>query len=257
MKIYLLDLGYMELDANVIIANTTKATMSNPHIPAQWVKIPIIAAVIITDDDKIILYDCGSNYAAMNGYWTHSLTESAPFYHTPEQKIRKQLALCGLTPENIDTLILSHMHLDHMGNVELFKNCKIIMVYQTNDPDKHGFYIKSEVTCDVNEYQLIKDDYFLYPGIELIRLPGHSAGMLDVKLCTKNNGTILLVQDACYSAKNFGPPIQPSGFAYDYNAYFSSIEKIHAIVRRENAMTIFGHDMEQFMSLKRAPEFYD
>jgi len=57
-----------------------------------------------------------------------------------EQEIVAGLAAKGLKPEDIDTVVLTHLHFDHIGNTELFKNARFIqraspgtVVYGDND----------------------------------------------------------------------------------------------------------------------------
>ena len=43
-----------------------------------------------------------------------------------EKELLKDLAQLNLKPEDINTLIITHSHWDHIGNNDLFKNAKII-----------------------------------------------------------------------------------------------------------------------------------
>jgi glyoxylase-like metal-dependent hydrolase (beta-lactamase superfamily II) len=269
MKLYLLDLGYMELDMNFVVANTTFATADNLNVTSKWGRIPMVSALIITDDGKKIIYDCGSNYDGMNGYWRELTVKMSPFYYKPEQKLNYQLGLCGVKASEIDTLIISHMHLDHIGNIELFKDAQVIvdrkefahalsMVHASMNVNEQGFYVKQEVTAEVRKYTLVDGDTYICEGLEVISLPGHSAGVLGLKVYLPNTGLVIMSQDACYTAANYGPPSVVSGVAYDTKAYFESLEKLRQISAREKAsMIVFGHDINQFNSLKRAPEYYD
>jgi len=105
---------------------------------------------------------------------------------------------------------------------------------------------------------LVDGDTYICDGLEVISLPGHCACVLGLKIYLPNTGLVVLTQDACYTAANYGPPATASGVAYDTKAYFESVEKLRQIAQREKAsMVIFGHDINQFYSLKRAPEYYD
>jgi glyoxylase-like metal-dependent hydrolase (beta-lactamase superfamily II) len=266
MKVYLLDLGYMEIDYNFIVTNTVIGTRSNPEPKTKWGQIPMLAVLIDHPEGKI-LYDTGNNFQGMD-YWPQAVREVAPFYYKPEQEIRRQLSLCNTKPEDIKTVILSHMHLDHAGNLNMFKNTKVIMhkdelahalttVHSTTNTDAHGFYIKQEVDVEVAEYTLVHGDTEIFEGIEVIHLPGHAPGLLALMVRLKNSGNIIFTQDACYTSANFGPPFRFSGIAYDTKMYMQSLYKLADITKKNNATLIFGHDMEQNKKLKHAPEFYD
>lgn len=84
MKLYALNTGYLETDKNTVVACATLGTRSNPHVQNEWIKLPVMAYLIETDDGYI-LYDTGSNPEAMNGYWPKTMQEVYPLY----QKMKK------------------------------------------------------------------------------------------------------------------------------------------------------------------------
>lgn len=55
----------------------------------------------------------------MSEHWPESIKEINPYYQKPEQTLEYQLGLLGLKPEDIRTVILSHMHVDHAGYLYL------------------------------------------------------------------------------------------------------------------------------------------
>ncbi len=269
MRLYFLDLGYTECDTNLVVTNTTIGTIKNKHVENKWGKLPIAAQLIITDSGKKILFDCGCHPDSMNGHWQNAIPFICPLTYTPEQTLQYQLGLCGLKPEDIDMLVISHMHTDHIGNIHLFKNAQVVVsrkelesalvsVFQTSDLMNHGFFIKDEVSCDVKNYILIEGDYELGDGITLISLPGHTAGMMGMKLALKNTGTVILMKDSCFTAANYGPPAVNSPILYDSVKFFESIQRVREMTRLEKvSMVIFGHDQQQFETLKHARGYYD
>ena len=272
MKLYLLDLGYMEIDSNKVVYGSVQVSVSNPNPPCQFRAIPMEAALIVTDDGHKILYDTGANFEGMNGYWPESVCQRSPFTFTEDQRIENQLAKCGYTIDDIDTVIISHMHIDHIGNLELFPHVKayvdrkefeyaLYMAHSYSDPLKQpGGYLvamKNEINAPVEEYIMVDEDTEIFPGVELIQVPGHSVGVLAVKLTLENEGTVILTSDACYTAENFGPPVKYSNVPYDSVAYRNSMEKLRRLQKKYNAKLIFGHDIDQFRALKKAPEYFD
>ena len=48
-----------------------------------------------------------------------------------------------------------------------------------------------------------------------------------------------------------------SGIVYGTVAYFNSMYQIKQLARKHDATLGYGHDMEKFKALKKAPEYYE
>lgn len=179
MKLWFLNVGYLETDKNNVVGCSVIGTYSNPNIQNEWIKLPVMAFLIETEDGYI-LYDTGSNPEAMTSYWPKNLQEIYPLYQKPEERLENQLALCGVKPEDVKTVVISHMHLDHAGGLYLFPHADIyvpkqdyeyaqVMVHKNPNPATHGGYIKAD--CEVlGNYILVDHDIELTKGVELICL---------------------------------------------------------------------------------------
>lgn len=266
MKLYILNTGYLETDKNNVVAGATVGTRSQPQVTNQWIKLPVMAFLIDTGD-QYILYDTGSNPEAMNGYWSNVLQEVYPLYQKPEEQLDQQLARCGVKPEQIKTVVLSHMHLDHAGNLQLFPHADVFVprldfmaartqIALNQDPNTHGGYVKGDLERPVKQYHLVDDDFELCPGIEVINLPGHTPGLLGLVVHLKS-GTFILPQDCIYSTDIYGPPAKISGLLYDSLTFSKSVEKVRNLAKKYQAKVIFAHDYEFFQTLKTAPEYYE
>lgn len=266
MKLYILNTGYLETDKNCVVGCGCIGTYSNPHIQNEWIKLPVMTFLIETDDGYI-LYDTGSNPEAMNGYWCDSLKEIYPLYQKPEERLENQLALCGVKPEDVKTVVISHMHLDHAGGLYLFPHADIYVpkedfmhaqtqVHLNATPSSHGGYVKADCDCYCRQYHLVDEDFELAPGIEVINLPGHTPNLLGLIVHLEGE-TIILPQDAVYTEEIYGPPAKMSGLLYDSINYFKSIEKVRKLQKKYSAKVIFAHDYEFSKTLKFAPDFYE
>lgn len=266
MRIYVLDMGYMSADKNLVIANAVTADCNHQVVESQWIKVPQIAFLIETVDGYV-LYDCGPHHEAMKGRWNPQIQESWPLTQSEEQRFINQLRLCGVKPEDINTVIISHMHQDHFGNIELLTHADVYvpkadfmyaqtLVHLNSDRRTHEGYVKQDLETYVKEYHLVEEDFELLPGIEVINLPGHTPGLLGIVVHTDNN-TYIMPQDACYCSELYGPPARLSGTFYDNIAFLKSIEKVRKLQKKYNANVIFSHDAEQFATLKKAPQYYN
>lgn len=265
MKLHILYSGYLEADKNTVVACSVIGTKDAPAITNQIIKLPVMAFLIDTGNGYI-LYDTGNHPDAMKGHWPPTISNVYPLTQKTEERLENQLALCGVKPEDVKTVVLSHMHMDHAGNIELFPHADVyvpkadfaqamIAVHSTPDPLKHGAYIKSEMEVPVRQYHMVEDDFELAPGVEVINLPGHTPGLLGL-VVHLDSGTYILPQDSVYTSEIYGPPVKMSGLLYDSIAFTKSIEKVRRLEKKYNAKVIYAHDWEFFQTLKLAPEFY-
>ncbi len=265
MRFYILDLGYLEGDKNMIVACSTVGTRSNPHVENEWIKIPVIG-VLIDTGEEYILYDTGCNPDAMNGYWPKRMQEMSPAYMTEEQHLENQLALCGVKPEEINTVVLSHLHVDHAGNLQLFPHANVyvplkdyrnalVAVHCTPDKEKQIGYARQDLERPAN-YIMVDEDMTLRPGIELINLPGHVEGLLGLVLHLESE-TYLFPADCLYMQESYGPPPRLTGVPYDIRAWMKSINKVRRLEKEYHAKIMYGHDWEFEKTMKLAPEYYE
>lgn len=267
MKVYVLNNGWLECDENWMVAQTVLGSLGDKTPQVNWIKIPVYTVLIDHPQGKI-LYDLGCHPEAMQGYWPVGLQSVFPYHHQEEHDFRNQLALTGTKPEDIKTVVLSHLHLDHAGNIHLFEHADVYvhqkdfeygqtLVHLSPDPAAHGAYVKADLEVPVKQYHLVEKDMELVPGVELITLPGHTPGILGLVVHLKNEGTLIFPQDAVYDRRNYGPPAKASGIVYDSIAFFNSIEKVRNYAKKYNAKVMFSHDMDFFKTMKVAPEFYE
>ncbi len=268
MKLYVLYNGYLETDKNTVVALATQGTKDKPYVQNEWIKLPVMCFLIETDQGYI-LYDTGCSPRALTepGYWPHGLFQGYPLTQSTEERLENQLALCGIKPDDIHTVVLSHMHMDHAGNIGLFKNAEIyvpkadyitaqLSVHMSPDKSKHGAYILEEVEATTGNVHLVEEDFELEKGIEIINLPGHTDGLLGIMVHLEG-GTIILPQDCLYLQENYGPPAKASGLMANNKEFFKSIEKVRGLVKKYDAKIIYAHDYEYYKTLKLAPEYYE
>jgi len=265
-KVYILNLGKLECDENWMVAMSTTGTKENKNVSSNWVEIPVYAVLIDHPDGKI-LFDLGCHPKACEGHWCQELVNTFPFTFEDDQRLENQLKLVNTRPEDISKVILSHMHMDHIGNIHLFKHADVYVsskefeyaqtiVHLNQDPKSHEAYVKKDVEMPVKQYHLLDEDTEFLPGIDFIFLPGHTAGSSGLIVHLENDGVLIFPMDAIYNKKILGPPAKASGFVHNSIAYFKSIEKVRALAKKHQAQIMFSHDMEEFEKMKKAPDYY-
>lgn len=106
--------------------------------------------------------------------------------------------------------------------------------------------------------RLVDGDTELLPGLELIETSGHVPGHQSVLVRLPKTRAILLPIDAVPFGEGFTRDEQDDGSNPDADAIRASTIKLLDLVEREHiGLVIFGHDKEQWETLKKAPEFYE
>ncbi len=252
MKVYILDNGWLECDANWMVAMSVVGTKGNPHPPARWIKIPVYAVLIDHPEGKF-LYDTGCAPIAPN-----DAQAAFPYYHGENQTLVKQLSLAHTRPEEIKAVILSHTHFDHAGNIGLFKHAEVyVHKCEFEHAPAAGVSAPLDRESLAKRCHLVENDRELAAGVRLISLPGHSYGVLGLVVELKRDGVLIFPSDAVYTRANYGPPAKLSGIVYDSLSFFESIEKVRRLAKERNAKVMFPHDMDFFKTLKLAPQCYE
>ncbi|MFK7800513.1 MAG: N-acyl homoserine lactonase family protein [Anaerolineae bacterium] len=174
---------------------------------------------------------------------------------TTENLPEAQLAKIGLAPNDIDTLVMTHTDIDHVGGIDQFPNAKIVIHAAERAFDQPRYWGgRSPLPWPDNEYQLIEEDVVLCPGVRLITSSGHAPGHLSLLVELGDMKNVLLIGDA------IGRPSElVDGFAGAWDPAMAqrSADKLMDIAEEEQAFVIYGHDPQQWPTLKKAPEFYN
>jgi glyoxylase-like metal-dependent hydrolase (beta-lactamase superfamily II) len=186
-------------------------------------------------------------------------------------KLDEELAKAGVAPRDIDLLILSHLHYDHAGNIELFKDTsagKKILISEAESKEAFpnvamspdgvaGAYFRDEIIMDGIGYQTLKTDEWISDDVFLFIQRGHTPGVIGLLVRTEKNGFMMFASDAVYSKLNFGPPIVLPGLCVDPVSYKANIARLQKMKSAFNAKMVFGHDVEDFKQWKVAPYWYE
>lgn len=264
MKAYIINTGELHNDINGSFAGTVSATRSDPNPDTVWYASPSYCVLIDHPTVGWILYDIGTD-PHYNEILPRSITEVCYHVPLPGATMTEQLALLGLAPADIRYVIISHMHMDHIGNIHLFADTAdffvaraeaehaFTTVMSSTDPKMHGCYVRKDVLAPVKKLHYIEEDCTLFPGIDAVLLPGHTPGTLGLILHFKTRN-VLVVSDALNGRRSYNG--QLPGTIWDTVSWRKSLKKIKKLEAEHNAEVWFGHDSAQFNSFKKIPEFY-
>ncbi len=187
------------------------------------VLIPVYAW-LVKGGEKPFLIDTGGTY--------EDVIKHSPVAHaggavgTP---VEDSLQKIGVSASDIETIILTHIHLDHFLNAKKFPNAKLIVQEKelafARNPHPLSVGIYQPTLLEGLTFETVDGDTEIMPGIEVIFTPGHSPGGQSVSITT-SQGKVVIV-GYCSIDQNFGEKgdIVP-GMHTDLFAAYDSMVKI-------------------------------
>ncbi|MEL7565386.1 MAG: N-acyl homoserine lactonase family protein [Dehalobacterium sp.] len=184
--------------------------------------------------------------------------EFAEKYHSKlkweeDDFLENRLSKAGVNPQDIDLVILTHLHWDHCFSLHLFENAKFLVqkkeLQYAISPlpvHKHAYeaQVKGVTPPWFNIYDrmiIIDGDFTLEPGLEAVLLPGHTPGLQGLKVETKA-GRGLIASDFLPLFENWYNPSGhiPSGIHVNLEDCYKTFKKIEQITD----WILPGHDPE-------------
>ncbi|MFC1942741.1 N-acyl homoserine lactonase family protein [Chloroflexota bacterium] len=151
-----------------------------------------------------ILVDSGADgeYLSKNGLPAYTL-----------QTIESGLNSVGVTVDDIDLIIQTHLHLDHVACASRFPNSRIIVQKSELEFARNPHSIFEEMykreLFDGLKLELIDGDLEISEDINIISTPGHTPGSQSVSVRTDEG--LAVIAGMCTLLENFYPPTLPNG----------------------------------------------
>ncbi len=217
-----------------------RSAMTHYRGKGESIRVPIWAAAA-TDGVHKVVVDTGINDVEE----VRRTTEPGVF-QSPEETMPNALKRAfGWTPEEVDTVILTHLHNDHNGNNRLFVNADFY-VQKAEWEAAHNpiefekiFYVDKLYNRDaVNYFQwnFLDGDAEIFPGLRVITTPGHTRG-LQSALFDIDGGPLCVSGDAANVAENINDNLEPNLLTSPAQVY-ESFKKI----RRSAKLILPGHE---------------
>ena len=163
---------------------------------------------------------------------------------------------------DISTVICSHFDVDHAGYHDAFPYAEFVVQREHYELARGGHprFAAARPHWDhpALRYRLVDGDTELRDGITLLETSGHAPGHQSVLVRLPHTGAVLLAIDAVVMQRLFNIERKAWPTDDDEAKLRGSTQKLLDLVRREGvALTIFGHDGQQWKTLKKSPEYYD
>ncbi len=124
------------------------------------------------------------------------------------QTFEEALAKVDCGPNDIDIIIQTHLHMDHIYNTSKCRNAVIYVQQEELDfaLNPHPIFeivYPGEIIKNLN-FEVIRGDQTILPGIAVILVPGHTPGGQAVVVETTEGKAV--ISGFCSIMENFNPP---------------------------------------------------
>ncbi len=209
-----------------------------------------LAGFLIQGNGRNIMVDTGMDGIDL----TYTVEDQKKWDHLGASRNTSELiAKIGLALDDIDTVVITHLHFDHYMNAALYPRARFLVPRKewehVHNPllagacPEVGFPREplSWMNRDGGQWvELVDDSHMVAPGITMHWTGGHSPGHMVVKVST-DQGPAIVVGDAFYLYEHIDKDI-PLG-------YRTNVEELMAgyrWLREQNAMLLPAHDYAIF-----------
>ncbi len=172
-------------------------------------------------------------------------------WRSPEEHPLALLSQLGVRPEEVLTVICTHLHYDHCGCNTAFRHARVLVQrqeveYALNPTTKlmqREFFSPAggfQPSFDPAQFQLLDGDHELGNGLKIVHLPGHTPGSQGV-VVDSVRGKMCLAGDLIMLQENFDDEV-PVGLHTDVDAWHRS----HLKLRGLTDWVVPSHDLRIF-----------
>ncbi|EIW52357.1 Metallo-hydrolase/oxidoreductase [Trametes versicolor FP-101664 SS1] len=191
------------------------------------------------------------------------------------QSVDESLRKGGIEPANVNTVIISHLHWDHVGDTSSFPNATFILGGEAEDLITHAYpsdpdspclqtavplerarFLNAEFTQAIGPFPRAYD-YFGDGSVYIIDAPDHLAGHINVLARTNATGSwIYLAGDSAHDARiitgerEVAVALQPDGHVRcihsDKKAAEEHIRRVRTLLDEPKVLILLAHDRQWY-----------
>lgn len=254
MKVYAMTCGRLRARKNILIPDADKNLFIEMPLPI----------FLITHPHGNVLFDTGPHpdvFKDAFGRWG-GLAKAFQPVGNESSGILSQLAKIEIRSGSIRYVVNSHLHFDHAGGNQFFKDAAFLvsgkeLAFAKNPENEGKGYFHADWDHPLDYQELDGElDIFGDGKLLIVPMPGHTPGHQILVVRLKEQGTIILSGDSVPFKEHYYDFVVPKN-NLDNDQAVKSVKILHALVEAENAFLIHGHDPEQWEEIKKAPDSYE
>jgi glyoxylase-like metal-dependent hydrolase (beta-lactamase superfamily II) len=207
-------------------------------------------------DGKRILIDTGAGDKDLSTFSTQY------FLQRPNGTLMDDLERHGLSPDDIDIVVQTHLHGDHSGwavrctadgvLTPTFRNARYVVQRQDYDDATHPnertrntyFQDNFEPLHAAGVLDLIEGDMQLTPSVRLVQLPGHCAGLQGLICAPADARPLFFVGDLAPYAIHFARTAWVTAYDVFPMTSIETKKRWQAWALEYDPLLVFAHDMQ-------------
>jgi N-acyl homoserine lactone hydrolase len=253
VKMHILAGGRLRIRKSVYLPDADRNAM---------IELPV-SSILLRHAQANVLFDTGCHPAVVKNAearWGGMAKFMTPVMG-PDDNVLAGLSGLGLSAEDIDIVVNSHLHPDHCGCNAYFTRASVMVhaleLEAAKAPDSiTGGYLPIEWRHPM-PMQTISSEFDLFGDerVVLIPLPGHTSGTTGALVALDRCGRFLLASDTVSLRASLDRHIVPRN-TWNAEALLKSMDEVRRL-ERSGATVLCGHDAQQWVNLRKGAEAYD
>ncbi|TQM32558.1 N-acyl homoserine lactonase family protein [Nocardia bhagyanarayanae] len=217
---------------------------------------------LIEHDEGLMVFDAGlATTGAGDPAAAYGELASAFHIDFPEAyRLDRQIESIGYATRDVRRVVLSHMHFDHTGGLDLFPHAQgfigagELRYAKTPSNLDAAFFREDDITAAqkiawIEVPARYDHDLFGDGSVTLLSLHGHTPGTLGLKLRMPDESTLVLTSDAAHKWDNVDLTIGMP-FDVDRTNKNSSLQKIKLLSTQPGTTVWISHDPTDWAELR-------
>jgi glyoxylase-like metal-dependent hydrolase (beta-lactamase superfamily II) len=169
------------------------------------------------------------------------------------------LARLGIGPGDVSTIVVTHLHYDHTGNLHAFPEAQLIvpareLEFWTGPHASRGQFAPHAETADIDyvaraaeqgRVRVTEGTEEILDGVMAISVGGHSAGQ-QVTVVDGGGGAVVLASDAVHLYEELELD-RPFAVMHDLERMYAAYDLVKELARSRRAVVVPGHDPDVFI----------